>query len=404
MNSVMRFIKEDDLVSLTKELIEIPSVYDPLDDNANEEKVAKYIYEKLKQVGFEVYIEEAAPKRPNVIAVLRGNMPGKTILLEGHTDVVTPGDASKWKYHPFKGEVVDRKIYGRGACDTKGNLAASIIAAKAIKDSGISFPGKIILCIPVDEEGMMTGIKDFIRRGWADDVNGAIICEPVDNNICLDIKGAIRILVRIKGKMAHGCMPYAGINPNIGMANVILKLKELEEKEKERLGRHKYLGFPSITPTVVMSPSNGKGQLNVVPEDSLIAYDLRTIPGQKEEVLLGQIEEIFNQLKKEVENFDCEYEVIEKRPCVSTERNDPIVKSVEKAYTKVTGSEPVYNGVPGATDGTFLRAWKNIPVVVIGAGEREIPHQRDEYVSIDQLIETTKIYAASILNFLYENF
>ncbi|KYO63792.1 M20 family metallopeptidase [Thermovenabulum gondwanense] len=404
IEKVIGLIKEEELVSLTQELIRIPSVYDPLDENANEERVAKHLYEKLKQMGFETYIEEVAPKRPNVIAVLKGDMPGKTVLLEGHTDVVMPGDESKWKYNPFGGEVFDGKIYGRGACDTKGNLAASIIAAKAIKDSGISFPGKIILCIPVDEEGMMTGIKDFIRRGWADDVNGAIICEPVDNNICLDIKGAMRILVKVKGKMAHGCMPYAGINPNIGMAKVILKLKELEKKEKERLGCHQYLGYPSITPTVVMSPSNGKGQLNVVPEDSLIAYDLRTVPGQVEEVLIGQIEEIFNKLKKEVENFDCEYEVIEKRPCVSTERNNPIVKAVEKAYTKVTGREPFYNGVPGATDGTFLRAWKGIPVVVIGAGEREIPHQRDEYVSIEQLVETTKIYAASILNFLYEKF
>lgn len=397
---MLSLIDEDALVSLTQELIRIPSVYDPNDDSANEEKVASFLYERLKSLGFEVHMEEVAPKRPNLVALLRGHREGRTILLEGHTDVVTPGDVSKWSYDPFGGVIVGRRIYGRGACDTKGNLAASIIAAKAIKDSGVNFSGKIILCIPVDEEGLMVGIKEFIRRGWADDVDGAIICEPVDNNICLDIKGAIRALVRVKGKMAHGCMPYAGINPNFGMAKIILKLRELEEEEKRLWGYHRFLGYPSITPTVVMSPSSGKGQLNVIPEDSSIAYDIRTVPGQKDEELIEKIRGVIDEIKDEIEEFRYELEVIERRPCVSTDPNEPIVKAVDKAYREVTRKAPVYNGVPGATDGTFLKAWKGIPVVVIGAGGREVPHQVDEYVDIDQLVETAKIYALSILNFL----
>ncbi|MCS7233927.1 MAG: M20 family metallopeptidase [Synergistetes bacterium] len=399
---ILSFIKEEELISLTQELIRISSVYDPSDENANEERVAKFLYERLKGIGFDVYIEEVAPKRPNVVAILRGASGGKTILLEGHTDVVTPGDVNRWKCHPFSGEIVDGKIYGRGSCDTKGNLAAAIIAAKALKDSEIKFSGKVILCIPVDEEGLMIGIKDFIKRGWADDVDGAIICEPVDNQICLDIKGALRVILRVKGKMAHGCMPYAGINPNIGMAKAILKIRDLEAEEKERLKAHEYLGYPSITPTVVMSPSNGKGQLNVIPEDCLIGYDIRTIPGQDDIDLIERIKACLDSIKLEITDFNYELEVLERRPCVSTPKDDPIVKAVHRAYRKVKGKEPIYNGVPGATDGTFLRAWKNIPVVVIGAGEREIPHQVDEYVIIEDLLDTAKIYALSILDFLRE--
>lgn len=375
-------------------------MYDPDDEFGNEDRIARFLYEKLKSIGFEVYIEEAAPKRPNVVALLRGSSPGKTILLEGHTDVVTPGDVSKWKYHPFDGKLIDGRIYGRGACDTKGNLAAAIIAAKAIKDSGLNFSGKIVLCIPVDEEGLMIGIKEFIKRGWADDVDGAIICEPVDNQICLDIKGAIRLILKIKGKMAHGCMPYAGINPNIGMAKAILRIMALEAEERERLGAHEYLGYPSITPTVVMSPSNGKGQLNVIPDDCLVGYDIRTIPGQDDDALIEKIKVLLDRIKFEFKDFNYELDVIERRPCVSTPKDDPIVKAVCEAYRKVKGKEPVYNGVPGATDGTFLRAWKNIPVVVIGAGAREVPHQVDEYVDIKELFDTAKIYALSILSFL----
>lgn len=401
-NRVLNLIREEELVYLARELVRIPSVYDPQEADANERRVAEFLYRTLREMGFEVYIEEVAPGRPNVIAFLNGALPGKTILLEGHTDVVTPGDVSLWSHDPFGGEIVGRRLYGRGACDTKGNLAAAIIAAKAVRDSRVSFCGRVMLCIPVDEEGLMIGIKEFIRRGWADGVDGAIICEPVDNNICLDIKGAIRLLVRVKGKMAHGCMPYAGINPNIGMAVSILRLRDLEREEQARLGKHRYLGYPTITPTVVSSPSSGKGQLNVVPEDSLIAYDIRTIPEQDEDELITKIQRTLERVKDEVEDFKYELEVIERRPCVSTDPDNPLVKAVDKAYRSVTGREPPYNGVPGATDGTFLRAWKGIPVVVVGAGGREVPHQVDEYVDIDQLVETTRIYALSILYFLRE--
>lgn len=399
---VLRYIDNDELISLTRELVRIPSVYDPEDEDANEEKVAMFLKGRLIEMGFEVHSDEAVPHRPNIIAILKGDRPGKTILLEGHTDVVTPGDPKEWTYDPFGAEIVDGRIYGRGACDTKNNLAAAIMAAKAIKDSGIDFPGKIILCIPVDEEGMMVGIKHFIKQGWADDVDAAIICEPEDNNLCIQIKGAIRVEIKIKGKMAHGAMPRSGINPNLGMAKLIIKLHELEQSEIKRLGYNEYLGYPSITPTVVMSPANGKGQLNVVPGDSLVALDIRTVPEQEEEVLIGQIKNILRELKDADENFNANMNVIELRPCTRTDRDEAIVKAMDRAYRELTGKEPIYNGVPGATDGTFLWAWKNIPVIVTGSGKRDVPHQRDEYVEIEQLIETTRLYTKTIINYLFD--
>lgn len=400
--NILEYIVKDELISLTRELVKIPSVYDPEEEDANEEKVAMFLKGRLLEMGFEVHSEEAAPHRPNIIAVLRGSRPGKTILLEGHTDVVTPGDPNEWEHDPFGAEIADGKIYGRGACDTKNNLASAIIAAKAIKNSGIDFTGKIILCIPVDEEGLMIGIKHFIKNGWADDVDAAIICEPEDNNLCIQIKGAIRIEIKIKGKMAHGAMPLSAINPNLGMAKLIIKLHELEQHEIERLGYNEYLGYPSITPTVVMSPADGKGQLNVVPGDSRVALDIRTVPEQKEEILIGQIENILKELKDADENFSADMNVIEVRPCTHTDRDEAIVKAMDRAYRELTGKEPIYNGVPGATDGTFLWAWKNIPVIVTGSGKRDVPHQKNEYVEIEQLIETTRLYAQTIVNYLFD--
>ncbi|GAA5344920.1 M20 family metallopeptidase [Planifilum fimeticola] len=397
--AVLRFIDEDELIRLTRELVRIKSVYRPEAEDGNEERAARFVAGYLRKMGLQVHYEEVVPGRPNVIALLDFRRPGKTLLFEAHTDVVTEGDPEAWSHDPFGAVMENGRIYGRGACDTKGNLAAAISAVRAIKRSGADLAGKIILCIPCDEEGMMIGIKDFIRRGWARGVDGAIICEPEENQLCIAQKGAMRVLVRTYGKMAHGAMPLTGINPNTRMARLLLELEKLERRERERVGEHPYLGWPSITPTILRSPVKGEPQINVVPDQCEAALDIRTVPGQEHESLRRQMEEILDDLGKEDPHFKASIEVIEERPWTETDKENGIVVAVADAYREVTGREPVYNGVPGATDGTFLHL-AGVPIVTTGAGDRHIPHHADEYVEIDELIETTKIYCLAALKFL----
>lgn len=401
---VINSINEEELVKFTSDLIKINSVYDPDKKDFNEEKAAHFVADKLKEMGLTVYIDEVVPGRPNVIAVLKGEEGGKTLLFEGHTDVVTAGDPDEWKYPPFGGVVDNGRIYGRGACDTKGNVAAAVYAVKAIMDSGIKFKGNILLCLPVDEEGMMLGIKDFIKKGWADGVDAAVICEPEDNKICIAQKGAMRVIIRVKGKMAHGAMPLAGINPNWRMAKIICELEKLQQKEINRLGKHDLLGYPSITPTILKAPSKGEAQINVIPGECSTTLDIRTVPGQDHRVLAQQIQEIFDRLAAEDRDFNATMEIIEERPWTTTPVDEPVVKAIGRAYSAITGKEPVYSGVPGATDGTFLWWWKNIPIVTTGAGDTLIPHQADEYVDIAQLIETAKLYSLTAVLYLNEEF
>jgi len=167
-------------------------------------------------------------------------------MFECHTDVVTEGDASEWKYGPFEGRLSGNRIYGRGACDTKGNLAAAVQAVKAISQSATPFRGKILLGILVDEEGMMSGVKHFIRQGWAKSVDAAIICEPVDNHLCVTQKGALRAELITTGKMSHGAMPLSGLNPIPPMISILEKMRQLEEEEIERLGKHPFLGTRAL--------------------------------------------------------------------------------------------------------------------------------------------------------------
>jgi succinyl-diaminopimelate desuccinylase len=344
-------------------------------------------------------------------------------MFECHTDVVTEGDGSEWKYDPFEGRLVGNRIYGRGACDTKGNLAAALKAVEAICRSGISFKGKILLGILADEEGLMRGVKHFIRNGWANNVNAAIICEPVDNHLCITQKGALRVELITTGKMSHGAMPLAGFNPIPPMVSILEKMKHLEEEEIERLGKDAFLGYPSITPTVLHAPVKGEPQLNVVPHQCRALLDIRTIPGQSHEALKKQLEDIvkeeersiceslqsgsFREIRESLEKglskgipFQASLNIFEDRPWTKTSREEPIVQAVSRAYRSVTGEEPIYDGVPGATDGTFLTAWAGIPVVTLGAGKRMIPHQKDEWVSVEDLCLTAKLYAASALEFL----
>ncbi|MGL6105749.1 M20 family metallopeptidase [Romboutsia sp.] len=409
---VKEVLESKQLIEFTQELIKINSVFNPEDKNANEKRVAQYIFNFLKKEGFEVYIEDAVENRPNVIAYLRGEIPGKTILFEGHTDVVSAGDYCQWTYDPFGGEIVEvngiKRIYGRGACDTKQNLAAAVFAAKAIKDSKEKFKGNILLCIPCDEEGLMLGIKSFINNGWADNVDAAVICEPEENNICIFQKGALRIKINFYGKMAHGCMPLTGNCPNWAVGRVICEVRRLETFEKYRLGKHEYLGYPSFTPTMIQTPIKGVAQINVIPQDAYLTLDIRTVPGQDHEAIKRQIQgildEFSSQFREGDDKFTASMEILDDRPWTQTPKEEPVVKSIVKAYQSVLNSEPIYNGVPGATDGTILNSIKGIPVIVTGAGNREVPHQVDEWCEVDEIIETSKIYALTALYYLNEEY
>jgi len=418
----LREVKKDELIKLTQDLIRIPSVRSQKDGN-NEEKVAYFLSHLLEEMGLGVVIEEVEPGSPNIIAVLQGESNGPCLMFECHTDVVTEGDASEWKYGPYEGKLVGNRIYGRGACDTKGNLAAAIKAVQTISQSGIPFKGRILLGILVDEEGMMSGVKHFIRQGWANDVNAAIICEPVDNHLCITQKGALRAELITSGKMSHGAMPLAGLNPIPPMISILEKLRQLEEEEIERLGKNTFLGYPSITPTVLQAPVKGEPQLNVVPYQCRALLDIRTVPGQSHEALKKQIEDIVKEEERSVNasldsgplkemretlekglskgiSFQSTLDVFEDRPWTKTSQEERIVQAVSKAIRSMTGKGPAYGGVLGATDGTFLSAWAGIPIVTIGAGEWMIPHQKDEWVSVEDLELTAKIYAASALEFL----
>jgi len=399
--ALINSIDRDELVELTRDLVRIDSVIRPETGNT-ESKAVEFIAAWIRrELGIEPQVEEVEPGRQNIIATVDSGRPGAVLMLEGHTDVVSEGDRRSWKFDPFGAEIAENRIYGRGACDMKGGVAVALLTVKAFHTSDVPFAGKIRLGLVCDEEGMMIGIKDFIRKGHADDVSAAFVPEPEENQLCISMKGAMRATVRVHGKMAHGCMPLTGINPNTRLARTILAFEELETAEKKRCGEDPYLGWPSITFTVIQAPPAGQpAQLNVMPAEAIGYVDIRTTPTQDHEQLRRQLQQIVEELGEQDKDYHAEIEFIEDRPVVAIEKEESVVTCSASAYRDVTGKEPVYNGVPGATDGTFLNAWKGIPCLVNGPGPRHIPHQKDEYIEIDELVEAAQVYVVAAHRFL----
>lgn len=261
------------------------------------------------------------------------------------------------------------------------------------------------------------GVQDFIRRGHADSVTGAVICEPEDGMICISQKGAIRAQYTVTGRMSHGAMPLSGLNPAPAVAALIDALHSLEVRTIESVGQDEYLGWPSFTPTVIQSPVNGAPQLNVIPRSARVLVDIRTLPSQSHpkirDALKGLASDVENAARehyrihdrrlnvKRAQDLSVDVEFLTDRSCTLTDRNDPIVQAADWATRRLSGREPVYAGVPGATDGTYLWALRDIPIVTMGAGARHVAHQVDEWVDLDQLVETAAIYALTALHYLY---
>ena len=416
IKKVLSKIDPDELIQLTADLVQINSVWDP-QAGTSEQAVAESVADWAKAEGFDVQIDQVAPNRPNIIISWPAGSQKRTLMFEGHTDVVTPGDVSVWKYDPFGAEIVGRRMYGRGANDNKGNLAAMLVAMKALKTSAVELAGSVIGGVLCDEEDQMLGVMDFIKRGHADKITAAVICEPQDGMICTAQKGAIRACYLITGRMSHGAMPLSGLNCAPAVARLIDGLHELEKAAANTIGEDEYLGWPSFTPTVIQAPATGAPQLNVMPREAQVLVDIRTTPRQPHDKIIADLRALASKIEHRVRDNYMEYDdllnlqrdydlavqvdILTDRPCTFTDRSEPVVKSADWATRWLTRKSPVYAGVPGATDGTFLWAFKNIPIVTMGAGDRQVPHQIDEWVDLDQLIETAKIYALTALHYLF---
>ena len=429
--AVLARIDDDELIRWVQALTQIPSVWKP-ETGEGEEAAARWVEARCRDIGLRTQFEFVEPGRPNVIAWHVGNdggrsgadaatmdgerasvfgppspvaasaPPRRTLMFEGHTDVVTEGDPAAWTDPPFSAAIRDGRIYGRGANDMKAGVCCALMATRALVESGAQLDGDIVLGFVCDEESRMIGIKHFVERGWADRVTACIVCEPEENHLCTSQKGVMWVHVVIHGVMSHGAMPLTGVNTAYPLARFLDGAHALEARLIVQHGRHEFLGQPSITPTIVQSPARGTGepQNNVMPGSSECVLDIRLIPGMDADAIAAQLEVMLKGVCAVDARLRYDMNVMEVRHPTQTDHAHPIVTTLAAAYTDLTGQAPIYGGVPGSTDGTILNARKGIPIVTCGPGDIYIPHHIDEWVSIDEIKLAARLYALAALRYL----
>src|SRR5947208_846245 len=283
----------------------------------------------------------------------------------------------------------------------KSGLAAAMVAATAIKRSGATLNGRLVVGALVDEEGDMIGAKHLCTTTIGRELDAAIICEPEENELCLEQRGVVWARVTVRGRMAHGAMPEAGVNPITGVGALLREVPALEKRLRKLCEKSKHLRPPTVTPTIVKAPVQGVPQSNVIPATAEVTIDIRLTPGPDADAVAAEIEGACRRAAEACPGVTLDWRPANGyRLATRVDKDEPLVRAMVKSVRQVTGKAPRFGGVPGSTDGTILRSTLGIPIVTCGPGNRLIPHQVDEYVETSELIEAARIYTATALKFL----
>jgi succinyl-diaminopimelate desuccinylase len=283
----------------------------------------------------------------------------------------------------------------------KSGLAAAMVAAAAINRSGVAFRGRLVVGALVDEEADMLGARHLCQTPIGRALDAAIICEPEQNELCLEQRGVVWARLTVRGRMAHGAMPEAGVNPIAALGEVLGRCGALQRRLRALCRRSRYLKPATVTPTILNAPAHGVPQSNVIPSTAEATLDIRLTPGPDEAGIAEAIDLVCREAAKACPGVSIEWKPVNGfRLATVVDRGEPLVQAMAKGVRQATGRAPRFGGVPGSTDGTILHSLLGIPIVTCGPGNRLIPHQVDEYVEVEELIEAAKIYVASALNFL----
>ena len=367
----------DPVVRLLADLVEIPSV-NPMGRTVGgagyyEEELARYVADYLRSNGVDVDVYDVAPHRPNVVGFIDAGA-AETLMLEAHLDTV---HADNMTGEPFRPLVREGRLYGRGACDTKGSLAAFLHAVcTSIKDHGK--PACNILLVAVsDEEYRFTGALAAAARGLKADYG--IAGEPTRLGIVRTHKGVTRFKIVVRGKAAHSAYPDRGDNAIYTMAQILLRLEDhalalMEEKP------HPVLGTPTLSVGVI----EGGQAVNIVPDRCWIEVDRRTLPGETSESVLASMRAALREVPGwTLEGPHLAIGGMEVPP------DAPIVRLLSAAIVDVTGDVRV-EAAHYATDAGVYNA-AGIPTVVFGPGDIAQAHTESEYIELEQLTQAVRI-------------
>ncbi len=370
-------VDRDDLVANLAGLVRINSINPTLVPGApGEPEIAGYVARWLKGAGLEVQILESAPGRPSVVARLAGTGGGRSLMLNAHVDTVDVAGMSE----PFSGAVRNGRLYGRGAYDMKGSLAACMAAGKTLA-AGSRLRGDLVVAAVADEEYGSLGTTDLVTRVRTD---AAIVTEPTSLRVCRSHKGYLWIEVEVLGRAAHGSRFEQGIDANMRMGRFLAALEGLERELRAR-PPHPLVGPPSLHAALL----EGGSGLSTYAARSVVRIERRTIPGETEPGVMAEIEAILGRLRAGDPTFVATARAFFVREPFEVERDAGVVTALDGAAAKVLGRVPEHFGDTPWMDSALL-AGAGIETVVFGPHGFGA-HADEEWVDVESVVQTAEV-------------
>lgn len=346
-------------------------------ENNNEQEVAEYLQNLLKEHDIDSKLIQYSPGRSNLVAEI-SNGEGKILGLTGHMDVVSAGNPELWTHHPYGAEIVDGKLYGRGSTDMKSGLAALVLAMIDAKEQG-DFNGTIRLLATVGEESGEPGANQLTKLGYVDDLDAILVAEPFSGRILYAHGGSYNYKMKSYGISAHSSTPQLGQNSIHHLRQAMNLVQEkidnvVETYENPKLGRTIH-NITLIT---------GGAQINSIPEYAEYQANARTIPEFGNDKLTRLLQDVVDDLNKS-EGYELELEVDADMPPVDS---NPESNLIQVIHDQSHESNIDLVALPGTTDtAQFRRKNETMDVAIYGPGDVTLAHQIDEYVEVDQYLD-----------------
>lgn len=409
----------DEVTALTQALIRMPTINPP---GAGYLEICEFLQARFEARGFTCTLVRAEGAlgdsdrypRWNVIARHEGRHPGDCVHFNSHTDVVACGEG--WTLDPFEGVVVDDRVYGRGACDMKGGLAASIIAAEAFIDTYPDYTGAIEISGTCDEEsGGFGGVAYLAERSWfnPERVQHVIIPEPLHKDrICLGHRGVWWAEIETHGHIAHGSMPFLGDCAVRHMGAVIdafendlypaLATRRTAMPVVPDGARASTMNINSVHGGLDESPEDYTGLPSaLVPDRCRMVIDRRFLMEEDLETVKAEVESLLEQTKSTRPRFDYRLKELFSVLPTMTDAQSPLVQAVEQAIRDELDTEPQHVVSPGTYDQKHIdRIGRLHQCIAYGPGILELAHQPDEYVGIQDMIDSAQIMARTLVTLL----
>jgi acetylornithine deacetylase len=376
------------VIELLKQLVACPSM-NPGDLSAfgagyGERSMADLLNEWLRPLGGERRIIELAPGRCNFLATWTGKDPSRSLLLDAHADTV---GVDGMTIPPFEPGIRDGRLYGRGACDTKGGMAAMLLAIRRVLAEDGQPPVTLHFAATGDEEDGALGASRLVESGLR--VDAAIVAEPTELKIVYAHKGACRFRIHLAGKAAHSSVPWLGVNAVEAAAEVACAFR------RGFIERLLYQHHPELgNPTACITTIAGGIRVNIIPDRCRMEADCRCLPGEKRAHLEAALRALLEGVARSFPGLVCECEVFQWYPALAGSAKDSFVSQMAESCRDAIGRRELGTVPYGTNGGYFSEA--GIPCIIFGPGSIAQAHTADEFVEVAQVEQAVDAYVAMI--------